>query len=369
MRYWYLLTVSFLLVACQPTQPSEIEQYNTAKTKANQNLESEFKRSIDQQITDQSNQVIDASDFVVSNRVVQDLEKALVSLDKPVETKAENDTISTIDSVVKPSKTSFVEAKPSNGAILLNVRNYQETYDKVQALSKKYDFNVVNELEQTGNFHKGNRMEIQMTPENFEIILNEFRDLAVVIRQKQVWEQKEKKDYLPIVSRITTTKKHLVSLNAQLENSTVLEDQLKLKDKISDVYQELNVATLSATNILSNPSYSTLTLAFYQNLEMAKPKVETFSAGFASNLVVGWAGFKQFVLDAALVWPYIIIGLMLLLTVLLAVGSSRKRTRQFKLQMLHGQTFQQQQPQPQQKQKQAIVQPIASNPASKNKPK
>ncbi|MBL4650304.1 MAG: DUF4349 domain-containing protein [Aureispira sp.] len=357
MRYWYLLIVSFLLVACQPTQPSEIEQYNTAKTKANQHLESEFKRSIDQQITDQSNQVIDASDFVVSQKVVQDLENVLTSLDKPVETEADNDTIPVVDSITKISKTSLVEQKPSNGAMLLNVRNYQETYDKVRALSKKHDLNIVNELEQTGNFHKGNTMEIQMTPENFETVLDEFRNLAVVIRQKQVWEQKEKKGYLPIVSRITTTKKHLVSLNTALEKSTVLEDQLKLRDKISDVYQELNLATLSATNILSNQSYSTLTLAFYQNLEMAKPKVETFSAGFSSNLVIGWAGFKQFVLDAALVWPYIIIGFMLLLTVLLAVGTSRKRTRQFKLQMLHGQTSQQQQ---------QLVQPISPNSASKN---
>jgi hypothetical protein len=48
---------------------------------------------------------------------------------------------------------------------------------------------------------------------------------------------------------------------------------------------------------------------------------------------------------------------MLLFIVLLAVGSSRKRTRQFKLQMLHGQTFQQQQ---------QIIQPVAPNSASEN---
>lgn len=347
MRYWYLLTVSFLLVACQPAQPSKIEQYNTAKIKANQTLEAEFKRSIDAQIAAESNQVIDASDFVVSRKVIQDLEGALASSDETVTTEA--------DSISTPPSTKLTRKRPNNGAMLLNVRNYQETYDKVQSLSENYAFNIVNELEQTGDFYKGNTMEIQVAPENFETVLNEFRDLAVVIRQKQVWQQKEKKDYLPIISQIQTTKEHLASLKAQLEKSTVLEDQLKLKDKISTAYQKLNLATLSATNILSNSSYSTLTLAFYQNLEMAKPKVETFSAGFSSNLVTGWAGFKQFVLDAALVWPYIIIGLILLITVLLAVGSSRKRTRQFKLQMLHGQTFQQQ-----------IVQPITPNSASKN---
>lgn len=357
MRYWYLLTVSFLLVACQPTQPSEIEQYNTAKIKANQILESEFKRSIDLQIANQSNQTIDASDFVVSNKVVQDLENALASSDEVIQTETGNTTVSEIDSLTQPSIKSDLEKRPKNGAMLLNVRNYQETYDKVQALSKTYAFNIVNELEQTGDFHKGNTMEIQVTPENFETVLSEFRDLAVVIRQKQVWEQKEKKDYLSIVSQIKTGKEHLASLKAQLEKSTILEDQLKLKDNISAAYQELNLATLNATNILGNASYSTLTLAFYQNLEMAKPKVETFSAGFSSNLVTGWAGFKQFVLDAALVWPYIIIGLMLLFIVLLAVGSSRKRTRQFKLQMMHGQTFQKQQ---------QIIQPVAASTASKN---
>jgi hypothetical protein len=357
MRYLYLLTVSFLMIACQPTEPSKIEQYTTAKTKANQKLESEFKHSIDEQITTQSNQVIDASDFVVSKKVVQGLENALVSLDAPVKTKAnKTDTILAVDSVTVPAKTNIVEQKPKNGAMLLNVRNYQETYDKVQTLSRKHNFNIVNELEQTGDFYKGNTMEINITPENFEKTLDAFRDLAVVIRQKQVWQQKEKKDYLPIINRIITKKEHLASLKIQLEKSTILENQLRLKDKISEVYQELNLATLDATNILSNQPYSTITLAFYQNLEMAKPKVETFSAGFSSNLAVGWVNFKQFVLDAALVWPYIIIGFILLLIVLLAVNSSRKRTRQFKLQMLHGQTF------PQQK----IVQPITPMSASEN---
>jgi len=342
MRYWYLLIVSFLLVACQPSQPSKIEQYNKAKRNANQHLETEFKRSIEAQITEQGNQIIDASDFVVSKKVVKDLESALVSLESFSEKSLKKKSVSTIDSIESTSKTSLVEQKPNNGAMLLNVRDYQETYKKVQSLSKKYTFNIVNELEQTGDFYKGNTMEIYIRPENFETVLNEFRELAVVIRQKQVWQQKEKKDYLSIISRIKTAKEHLASLNKQLERSTVLEDQLKLKDNISTVLQELNLASLSAANILSNPAYSTLTLAFYQNLEMAKPEVETFSAGFSSNLVIGWGGFKQFMLDAALVWPYIIIGLMLLCTVLLAVGSSRKRSREFKLKMLHGQMLQHQ---------------------------
>lgn len=343
MRYWYLLIVSFLMVSCQPSQPSEVEQYNTAKTKANQSLELEFKRSIDQQISNQNNQVIDASGFVVSKKVVQDLENALAGLEQAVPTKKDsNATISVLDSTKNAPSTSFIEKKPHNGAILLNVRNYQETYDKVQALSQKYNFTIANELEQTGDFYKGNTMEILTSPENFESILNECRDLAVVIRQKQVWQQKEKKNYLSIINRITTTKEYLSNLNTQLEKAASLEDQLTLKDKINAVYQELNLATLDATNILSNQPYSTLTLAFYQNLEMAKPKVETFSAGFSSNLITGWANFKQFVLDAALVWPYIIIGFVLLLTVLLAISSSRKRTRQFQLQMLHEQSLQQQ---------------------------
>jgi len=340
MRYWYFLVFSFLMVACQPSKPSKIEQYNTAKTKANQTLETEFKHSISQQITNKSNQLIAPNDFVVSKQVAQDLEHVLAGLDQPINTKLDSNLMADSTAIFQ---TGFSKNKLNNGAMLLSIRNYQETYDKIKNLSQKHGFNIAKELEQTGDFYKGNTMEIYTNPENFETILNEFRDLAVVIRQKQIWQQKEKKDYLPIISRITTTKKHLASLNLQLEKSTSLEDQLKLKDKISAVSQELNVAVLDVTNILSNQPYSTITLAFYQSLEMEKPKSETFSAGFSSNLIVGWANFKQFVLDAALVWPYIIIGLILLLTVLLAIRSSRKRTRQFKLQMLHGQALQQQQ--------------------------
>lgn len=363
MRYWYLFIFSFLMISCQPSQPSEIELYNTAKANATQKLESEFKHSINQQITAESNQIIDASDFAVSKQVVKDLENALASLDQPIHSSTDsNNNFSTPNTKIDSTATTNVnQQKPNNGAILLNVRNYQDTYDKVRDLSKKHNFNIVTELEQTSDFYKGNTLEINATPENFETILNEFRDLAVVIRQKQVWQQKEKKDYLPIVSRITTTKEHLASLNEQLTTTTNLEDQLKLKDRISTVYQALNLAVLDATNILGNQPYSTITLAFYQKLEMAKPKAVTFSADFSSNLIIGWANFKQFVLDAALVWPYIIIGFILLITVLLAISSSRKRTRQFKLQMLHSQTLQQQN-----RVAPVVQKPVSSNPISSN---
>lgn len=347
MHYLCLLLLSFLLFSCQPSQPSEMEVYETNQAAAHQELETEFNQLIRQQVQTLNDESLAAKHFVVSSEAKTALKNSLTAL-QPVD-NSKQETPSDLTQQPSDSSTIHTEEVPNtptkinNGALLVNVRDYQDTYNKVHQLAAKYDFNVASEMEQTTNFHKGNTMQIQAAPKDFERLIKEFRNLAVIIRKKQIWQQKENNDFLQLQNEITTTHKQLTDLNAQLLTVTDLNEQLTIKDKIATVNSTLELAALTAKSTLKNESLSSITLSFYQHIDLVKPTPETFSADFSTNLVVGWANFKQFVLDAALIWPYIILALILFMTIALAVNSSRKKARQFKLQMLHSQNMQQQQ--------------------------
>ena len=360
MRYFYLVFMSVLVVSCQQAGPSELEKYQSAKIIDNHELEQQFSNLVAQTIENQNNAPLSSETFAVSNRAIHELKETMAQLKespRPPQTNRGNkkrtadptpsttaEELENLDSIThsQTSHLATTENKIKNGALLLNVRDYQDTYTRIGKLAEKYSFNIASEEEHTTDFHKGNTMEIYAATENFNQLIKEFRSLAVVIRKKHIWQQKDNQDFLRIQSQIATSKETIDNLNEHLAQATKTEDILRIQEELSKATNALDLMVLSAKTTISNKAYSTITLSFYQDLDMTKPAPETFSADFSSNLVVGWANFKQFLLDAALVWPYVILGLIFFITAALAVNNSRKKARQFKLQMLHGQNLQQQ---------------------------
>lgn len=349
MRYFSLLLLCFLVVSCQDKQPSELEQYQQAKSTDHQLLEADFAQQITEQITtDDKHQT-----FPVSNKEITALKESLLAINAP------NTKKTTEKSLTPSTSTAEIEALDSlvgsndgldvsksnqtqNGGLLITVRSYEDTYKKIQSLAETHNFNIISEEEHNTDFHKANTVQIYASSGSFDNVIDDFRDLATVIRQKQIWQKQNTFNLAQVQSQLTSQKSYINQLNTQLDNTTKLSDKLMIQEKIAETTGALDLLVLNTKTTISNKPYSTITLAFYESLELGKPTPTAFSADFSGNLVVGWANFKQFVLDAALVWPYIIIGLIFLLTILLAVNSSRKKTRQFKLQMLHGQNLQQQ---------------------------
>jgi len=349
MRYFGLMFLCFLVVSCQDKQPSELEQYQEAKLTDHQLLEADFAQQITEQITASSND----QTFPISNQEIAALKETLLALnsqnkkektENSLTPSTSNEEIEALDSLVGSQETATTPMvdKTQNGGLLISVRNYDDAYQKVQSLSDKHQFNIVSQEEHNTDFHKANTIKIYAPSAAFDAVVDDFRNLATVIRQKQIWQKQNTFNLSEVQSQLVTGKNYVQQLSEQLSATNTLSDKLLIQAKIAEAKEALDLLVLNTKTAISNKPYSVITLTFYESLELGKPAPTAFSADFSSNLVIGWVNFKQFVLDAALVWPYIIIGLIFLITILLAVNSSRKKTRQFKLQMLHGQNLQQQ---------------------------
>jgi len=342
MRIFVVLLLSLVLLSCNPQEPSKMEKYELAKKEAVQTIENNFEGRIQQTIKEENNTLA-----ANSLQAKQELKAALKQLahqsttasDKkanitPLTPSTDIEDIQQLDSL---SSIQLLENHPKSGALLIKVRNYQDAYSKIYRLQEQLKFKVTSEQETTTNYSRENTITIEADPAYFEEIIKSFRGLAAVIHKKYIWNQHENNDFLKIKSQIATNHNALGQLNSQLASTKNTKEKLQVQEQITQTLGELDMQTLQAKNLVQQTTKSGVTIAFFEEIDLAKPAPEPFNASFSTNLQVGWENFKTFLLNAALVWPYIIIGLIFFITILIAIGSSRRRARQFKLQAMQAQ--------------------------------
>ncbi|MGH1338700.1 MAG: DUF4349 domain-containing protein [Aureispira sp.] len=325
MPYLLLLLLVFTLASCQPNTTSDEEQQRSQQVAAEQQVEDDFEKALTQQREDLAIQQQAATAYVQPHQAIELLNTAQLLFN--------------LDSNGLPQAAAPVNSAitPQHGGLLLRVRNHEETYQQIRTLAKEQGLIILQETEQIENHKKGSIMQLQAPASKMQSTLGDIRDLAAVLRKKQLWQMPTNNEHLRVKSDLIITRQRLQDLREQLKNTPTVRDQLLLKERIAQLAQNLELTVLHLREQATQSNPSTLTIAFYEELTPITPIPTTFSADLSGNLEAGWTQFKQFLLQAALVWPYIILGLLFLITVLLAVGNSRRKAREFKLQLLHRQ--------------------------------
>ncbi len=314
MRGIYILFLAFLVVSCQPQEPNAIKLYQKAKAKDTHLLEEKFEQYISQE---------------------KEAEKTTLAANSATAKKALNAALQPLEKSIGDSIVSATI--PKNAAIQINVRDYQEVYSRINKLKEKFQFDITTEIESTTDFNKENTIKIVASPTQFKMIMNELRDMATIIRKKHIWQQKAGVGYLELTTTINSQKKAILQLQKQLETTSNTAEKLLIQDKINQLDQKLNLQILAAQNLIIEQPQSVITLSIFQNLDRVKPSPKPFNASFTANLDLGWSNFKVFLLQAALLWPYILIALLFFITILLAINNSKRQQRKFRLQTLQAQ--------------------------------
>lgn len=324
MPYLLLVALIFTFTSCQTNTPSKEDQQRTEQVAVEQQVEDDFEKALTQQRESLAAQQ-QGSLYVQPQTALELLNTAqlLFNLDS--------------NGLPPTAKPSDLATTPQHGGLLLRVRNHEETYQQIRTLAKEQGLIILQETEQMAKRKKGSIIQLQAPASQMQATLKDIRDLAAVLRKKQLWQTPTNNEHLRVKSDLIITKQRLQDLRTQLEETENVRDQLLLKERIAELAQNLELTVLNLREQATQASPSTLTIAFYEELTPIAPVPTTFSADLSGNLEAGWVQFKYFLLQAALVWPYIILGLLFLITILLAVGNSRRKEREFKLQLLHRQ--------------------------------
>jgi hypothetical protein len=342
-KYYQVLLFGILLLfsvtACQNKQEAKAEKALTeAKLADDQDMLDRFKKIMSQQdeLPAEPSEATQALSMALDASVAQEVEAILTQFS---EENATNTNIrpSREDSTRLDSILNLQESKIENGAILIGVRNYDESYVAIRQMVESKGAKIESEEERSTEFRLENTLVIRTAPEHFQAIMSSLRELSVVIREKRLWKQDLSAQFVDLKTRLENKYEAKTRLEQFMKNAKKAEDILPIQRELDEVTEEIEAITRTARMLTQKAATSTITATFYQEVIETDAAEAAFSERIVSGAEAGWVNFKEFLIDATYNWPYVAIGLIFFFTALLAFRSSRRRARQFKLQALQAQ--------------------------------
>lgn len=223
-----------------------------------------------------------------------------------------------------------------NAALLLQVRNYAESYGAVKDLAKQYQARIISEEEHSSDSLMENTFVLLVAPRYFDSVVGDLREMAMIIRQKRIWQKDLTAQFVDLNTRLSHKQEAQMRLKGLLDNAKRADEILPIRRELDEVTAELESLVRSTRALSEKAVFATVTATVYQVLDNRSAQAD-FSERFTGGLSQGWVDFKDFLLRAAGSWPWVVLGFLLFLAVVIAVRSSRRQARNFQLQALQNQ--------------------------------
>lgn len=314
------------LVACEPPQDAQEQAQLTAKLAEEQATRDAFNDRV-QALQMQS---LQASDN-------QTLAQQLALLPQPAMQKILVGQPDTSMGAIAVDSSSQAPTIVENAAMLMAVREYEESRAKVLELATQYDAMISAESEKFTELRIENTLTIQTPVANFKKMVEELRNLAMVLREKRIWREDLTVSWTEVQARLEAKRIAQKRLQEMLRQASKSTDVLPIQRELELLQEDMQTLQRTAQTIRQKSLFSTITLTIYQ--EVAKPSAATasFSDRMGDNFNNGWANFKLTLIQAAAYWVYIILGAMVLFVMWLAARNSRKQAQKQQQQLWQAQ--------------------------------
>jgi hypothetical protein len=332
MSQFRFLILFFVLVSCHQAPPSKMQTYQKAKAQNSVQRSIAFVQA-QQSLLHRSStkdQLLVLQNPAVRADAIQLLDNIYKLQDSLVPNHASNNSY--------PSSTSHIPAESRFIALHQKVRDTESMQAIINDLLNQNKIQVVQDAAETSDFHKGRTIELKLAQSELSSVTELLKAQAIEINKEITWSSENEEKFTKFKKAISFDIKALQDFSHQLQSTQAIESKIALQKAVFDQQETLSIAAQQLENALNTTPNTYLLLSFYQDLHFAQPKPSPFRANLASNLDIGWSNFRQFLLDAALIWPYVILAIIFLTTILLAISSSRKKARDFQLQMLQKQS-------------------------------
>ncbi len=337
--FFWSVVLLFISSACQQVKEEQVEKVQQeAKLADEQEMLDRFKKLITEldELPVPPSEETKALGMALDASAAPQVEAILAQYGEESRTST-NIRPSAEDSMRLDSILNEKQSKIENGAILLGVRNYDEAYVAIRQMVEQRGAKIESEEERNTEFRLENTLIIRTAPEHFQPIMDELRDLAVVIREKRLWKQDLSAQFVDLKTRLENKYEAKARLELFMKNAKKAEDVLPIQRELDEITEEIEAVTRTARLLTQKTATSTITATFYQEIAEKAEAEAAFSDRIATGAQTGWLNFKEFLIEATYNWPYIAIGLIFFFTALLAMRSSRRRARQFKLKALQAQ--------------------------------
>ncbi len=208
----------------------------------------------------------------------------------------------------KSSKT--VERKLiKEGRVEFESDNLSLTRKTIFEAVKKYNGYVSSDQEYNSPGRKSNTVIIRIPADNFDTLLSDATQGVEKFESKEINVKDVTEEFLDIQARLKTKKeleKRFIDLLKEAKNvSEILEVEMQIGQLRSDIESiEGRLKYLQ-----DRVSFSTLTMTFYESIPNETEFGEKFKNGFRN----GWDNLVWFFVMLTNIWPFILIGLGLVI--------------------------------------------------------
>jgi hypothetical protein len=155
------------------------------------------------------------------------------------------------------------------------------------------------------------RLVIRIPAENFDILLDRISENAQKIDSKTVDAQDVTEEYIDVESRMRTKKEIESRYKELLSQAKDVEDILSIEKEIGTLRTDIESVEGRMQYLQNQVAFSSLTVEFYQKTSSAFH----FSSKAGQAIVMGWKWLLAFVIFLVHLWPFIIIGGIIIFTV------------------------------------------------------
>jgi hypothetical protein len=169
------------------------------------------------------------------------------------------------------------------------------------------------------------RVTIRIPSDKFDVLLEKISKTAQKIESKNINALDVTEEFIDIEARIKTKKELEIRYKELLKQAKKVEEILEIEREIGSLRSEIESAEGRLNYLKDRVSLSTLTVVFYEKLTSSFG----FTSKFGQAIQDGWTNLLWFFIGLANFWPFIVIGLVVIIVYRL---KSRKKKADRKLE-------------------------------------
>ena len=137
------------------------------------------------------------------------------------------------------------------------------------------------------------------------------------LQSKDVQSRDVTADFMDIETRLSNKRQYLKRYQELLSKAYTVKDIIEIEENIRNLQEEIESSVGRLAYLADQVSYSTLNVKLYiENDYVFKPEEQdNFLERFKSSLSDGWNSIVNFLLWTIAIWPFIILGVVLLYVV------------------------------------------------------
>jgi len=201
-----------------------------------------------------------------------------------------------------------------DGRIGLKVFDLEITKARVDTLIKKYNAYYSNENLNNSDWESSYNLTIRIPSSYFESFIHAIEIGNREILYKEIEARDVTDQFIDLETRLQNKRAYLKRYQDLLKKARNVKEILEVEEKIRRLEEEIESTTGRLKYLGDLVDYSTLRLNIYKQKDFKynPERRDKFSERIKQSLSKGWFGFIDFLLLLVKIWPFWIIGILII---------------------------------------------------------